>query len=139
MKIVLDTNVFISGIFFSGPPAEILKAWRSAKFQILFSPQILEEYRLVAESLAEKYPKIDIIPIIDLFMVHGELIDVEENDEPVCEDPDDDKFIECAITGNCQIIVSGDKHLLQVSGHKGITVLNPREFLDRCLKKIDSL
>ena len=51
--------------------------------------------------------------------------------ETICDDPDDDKFLACAITGNCKIIVSGDKHLLKVSGYKNIEVLKPREFLNR--------
>jgi uncharacterized protein len=48
----------------------------------------------------------------------------------VCEDPDDDKFIECAIASKTEIIVSGDKHLLKVTGYQGINVLKPREFVD---------
>lgn len=53
--------------------------------------------------------------------------------EPVCEDPDDDKFTACAITAKCKMIISGDKHLLKVSGLKGIDVIKPREFVDKCL------
>jgi putative PIN family toxin of toxin-antitoxin system len=52
MKIVLDTNVFISGIFFSGPPAQILKAWKDQKFQIVISKEILREYQRAAHELA---------------------------------------------------------------------------------------
>ena len=46
MRIVLDTNVLISGIFFSGPPSRILKAWRNQVFQIALSKEILDEYKL---------------------------------------------------------------------------------------------
>jgi predicted nucleic acid-binding protein len=52
---------------------------------------------------------------------------------PVCDDPDDDKFIACAIAAKCKMIVSGDKHLLKVSGFKGIGVIRPREFVDKYL------
>jgi predicted nucleic acid-binding protein len=65
MRIVLDTNVFISGIFFSGPPSQILTAWKNSKFQIVLSQEILKEYRRVAVSLADKFTMIDILPIID--------------------------------------------------------------------------
>lgn len=51
MRIILDTNVFISGIFFSGPPSKILKEWRNRKFQIVLSQEILSEYRRVANEL----------------------------------------------------------------------------------------
>jgi predicted nucleic acid-binding protein len=53
--------------------------------------------------------------------------------EPVCEDPDDDKFIACALASGCSVIISGDKHLLKVSGYQGIEVLKQRQFADRYL------
>lgn len=49
MKVVLDTNVFVSGLFFSGPPYEILDAWRHGKLHLVVSPPILDEYRRVGE------------------------------------------------------------------------------------------
>jgi predicted nucleic acid-binding protein len=68
-------------------------------------------------------------------MIYGEIVFAKDSAKLVCDNPDDDKFIVCAIAGNCAIIVSGDKHLLRVSGHKGITVLKPMEFVDSHLKK----
>lgn len=133
MKIILDTNVFISGIFFTGPPSQILKAWEKRSFQILFSMRILDEYQRVAESLSSKFPKVDIIPIIELFTEHCELIDTHGVNISVCEDPDDDKFIETAVASKCKTIISGDKHLLKLSGYNGITVLKPRDFVDKYL------
>ena len=134
MKIVLDTNVFISGIFFSGPPSTILRAWRNLKIQIFLSKEILIEYQRVAEELSSKFPAVDIDKIIELFTIYGELINTENISVSVCEDPDDNKFIECAIASNCKLIVSGDKHLLNVSGYQGISVLKPREFIDIYMK-----
>ncbi len=134
MNIVLDTNVFISGIFFSGPPYKILKAWKNLQIQIVLTQDILEEYQRVAGLLAEQFPTIDILPIINLLSIHGLFVDADRLDAPVCEDTDDDKFLECAIASNVKIIVSGDKHLLRVSGYRGITVLKPREFVDTYLK-----
>ena len=133
MKIILDTNVFISGIFFSGPPSQILQAWKNKKLQIILSQDILDEYHRVAESLSSKYPTIDIFQIIELVMVHGQFVDSTDLDITVCEDPDDNKFIECAIASDTKIIVSGDKHLLKITGYQGITVFKPREFVDRYL------
>jgi putative PIN family toxin of toxin-antitoxin system len=46
MRIILDTNVFVSGIFFTGPPYRILEAWRDRKIELVVSPEILEEYQL---------------------------------------------------------------------------------------------
>ena len=58
---------------------------------------------------------------------------------PVCVDPDDDKFIACALAGKIKVIVSGDKHLLQVSGYRDISVLKPREFFEAYLSKPDNI
>jgi putative PIN family toxin of toxin-antitoxin system len=130
MKIVLDTNVFISGIFFSGPPSQILRAWKNKRLQIILSQDILIEYQRVDESLTLQYPSIDILPIIELVTVHGQFVDTKNVDITVCEDPDDNKFIECAIASDTKIIVSGDKHLLKIKGFKGIKVHKPREFVE---------
>ena len=134
MKIILDTNVFISGIFFTGPPSQILKAWKDSRLRIVLSQEILDEYQRVAEDLSSKFQTIDILPIIELLTIHGQFVDTQGFDISECEDPDDNKFIECAIASNCKIIISGDKHLLNVSGFQGTTVLKPRGFVDRYLK-----
>ena len=134
MRIVLDTNVFISGIFFSGPPSQILKAWKDKKIQIVLSKEILIEYQRVGEELTSKYSEIDIVPIIDLLTIYGEVVEIKDLSVSICEDTDDNKFIECAISSNCKLIVSGDKHLLKISGFQEIEVLKPREFIDLYLK-----
>jgi putative PIN family toxin of toxin-antitoxin system len=133
MKIVLDTNVFISGIFFSGPPAQILKAWKEQKIQIVLSKEILDEYQRVAGELSAKFPSVDIEPIIELLTIYGEVVETAGISVTVCEDPDDNMFLECAIASNSKIIISGDTHLLKISGYQGIDVLKPREFIDNVL------
>ena len=133
MRIILDTNVFISGIFFTGPPSQILRAWVNSRFQVVISDHILSEYKRVAESLSSKYPSIDINPIIELFTVHCEFVDTHGINISVCEDPDDDKFIECAVASKCKIIISGDRHLLKLNGYNEINILRPRQFVDKHL------
>jgi putative PIN family toxin of toxin-antitoxin system len=136
VKIVLDTNVFISAIFFGGQPAKILQAWRDRKIQIVLSEEILSEYHRIAEGLSEKYPKIDIGRFFELLIHYSEMIETQHVSVAACEDSDDDKFLECAIASGSKLIVSGDKHLLDVSGYEGISVLKPREFVDIHLKEI---
>ena len=133
MKIVLDTNVFISGIFFSGPPSTILQAWRDSRIQIILSEEILEEYQGVAKELSSKFPAVDIGRIIELLTIYGEVFETKDISVSVCKDPDDNKFIECAIASNSKLIVSGDKHLLNITGYRGISVLKPRDFIDNHL------
>ncbi len=135
MKIVLDTNVLVSGIFFSGLPADILRAWSRGKFRLVLSPEILDEYTRVTAELAEKFSGIDVQRILDLIVVHSEVFSPAPMPEQVCEDPHDDMFIAAAIDSRAKIIVSGDKHLLKVSGYQGVSVITPRQFLSQHLTK----
>jgi len=130
VKVVLDTNVFVSGVFFSGPPYRILQAWRNGDLQIVLSLEILDEYYRIGEELSAQFPKVDLNPILELITTKAELVEAERLDEDVCDDPDDDKFFACAITGGADLIISGDKHLLKMSGYQGIKVVRPRQFID---------
>jgi len=134
MNVVVDTNVFISGIFFSGPPYQILQAWHSGKLIFIVSPDILEEYTRVADELSNKYPAIDLTAILQLVYTHSELVNPSPLTAAVCTDPDDDKFITAAVSGKTKIIISGDKHLHAVSGYKGINVFSPRDFVNQYLQ-----
>lgn len=133
MRVILDTNVFVSGVFFGGPPNQILKAWSQGRLRLVISAEILDEYRRVGQVLNEQFPAIDLKPILDLVATKAEMCTAQVLSEPVCGDQDDDKFIACALAGKIKLIVSGDKHLLQVSGYRKITVLKPREFVDSYL------
>ncbi len=135
MRVVLDTNVFVSGVFFTGPPHQILNAWRNGRIQILLSEEILKEYQRVGEILSGEHPEVDLGPFIELLTKNAELTQPQQLPNPIWDDPDDDKFLACALAGNSRLIISGDKHLLKVSGYKGIQVLRPRKFVDDHLKK----
>jgi uncharacterized protein len=133
VKVVIDTNVFISGVFFTGPPSKILEAWRDGRVRIVASPDILEEYRRVGRVLMDPFPNIDIDRILELLTNNSEIVYPESLPNPVCEDPDDDKFLSCALTSGAMVIVSGDKHLLRVSGYEGLQIISPRRFVDDSL------
>jgi putative PIN family toxin of toxin-antitoxin system len=133
MKVVLDTNVFISGIFFNGPPYRILEAWHAGKVQLVVCLEILAEYREVAVRLNRKYRGVDILPIIHLVAGRAEIVRTDPFPQAVCEDPKDDVFLACALAGKTRIIVSGDRHLLNVSGFSGIEILRPKAFVEAFL------
>jgi putative PIN family toxin of toxin-antitoxin system len=130
LRIILDTNVFVSGVFFTGPPYQILKAWREGRVKLIISPEILEEYERVGKILAEEFSSINLQPILDFVTIKAEIIPAERLSERVSDDPDDDKFLACAISANSKIVISGDRHLLKVSGFRGIKVMKPRPFVD---------
>ena len=133
MRIVLDTNVLMSGIFWAGPPAGILEAWSEGRFDLLASLEILAEYRLVGKRLAGKYPSVDIGPVLDLVIRESRIVEPLPQPTDACDDPDDVKFLACAISGNADYVVSGDRALLRASGYEGIEVLRPQEFLQQLL------
>jgi predicted nucleic acid-binding protein len=68
-----------------------------------------------------------------LVTIEAELYHTQDLSKPVCSDPDDDKFLACAIASGSRIIVSGDKHLLKVSGFLDIEIIKPNEFIKRHL------
>lgn len=133
MKVIIDTNVFISGIFFTGPSYQILQTWRKNIIKIVLSPEILEEYQRVSEELIERFPNVDLVPIFNMILSRSKMVSVKKLSRQICDDPDDDKFIACAIDTNTKLIISGDKHLLKVSGFQGISVVKPKMFVDKYL------
>lgn len=134
MNIVLDTNVFISGIFFSGPPYQVLDAWRQGKIAIILSKEIFDEYQRVISELSNKFKNVNASKFLDLLTLNAIWVEAPQLPCTVSTDPDDDKFLACAIAGKAKIIVSGDKHLLDVSGYRGIEVVTPRVFIETCLQ-----
>lgn len=133
ISIVLDTNVFMSGIFWAGNPGKILEAWSNNKIKLIFSTEILEEYVRVGQILSKKYPGVEVTPFIDLLMVYGELHLPIKLKHPISQDPDDDKFIAVAQAAKCLCIVSGDVDLLSVDGVFDIHILKPADFVKKYL------
>ena len=116
----------------SGLPGQILEAYRDGQLALVLSPDILDEYLETAGWLAKKFD-VDYEEILDWIAVHSEMVAAPSLNEPVCADPDDDKFIACALASGAKIICSGDKHFLDIDGHQGIEVLKPRNFVDQYL------
>jgi putative PIN family toxin of toxin-antitoxin system len=130
VRIVLDTNVFVSAVFFGGVPGRILEAWRDGEIRIVLSAEILDEYQRVGRILAKDHPGVDLEPFLALLAVQAEIVEVAMLSGPVCSDPDDDKFFACADASRVDVIVSGDRDLLAHDGWHGIRVLRPRRFVD---------
>ena len=125
--------MFISGLFFAGPPYRISQAWRDERVQLVVCPEILAEYRQVASRLIQRYKSIDVSALIDLVAVRSRIIQARALAKPVCDDPSDDIFLACALAAKAPVIVSGDRHLLKASGFAGIQVLRPKTFVDAYL------
>ena len=103
LRIVLDTNVFVSAVFFGGIPGRILNAWTDGDVTLVTSPEIPDEYRRTGDRLARGFPNIDLHPIIALVAGKGVVVDAPPLSHPVCTDPDDDMFIACALASSAAI------------------------------------
>jgi putative PIN family toxin of toxin-antitoxin system len=131
MKVILDTNVLVSGIFFKGPPYRIFQIWKKGQIEIVISHEILTEYRRVIQDVSTHFPHIDISNLFEMITLKAHFTLSLALHPQICVDPDDDKFFSAALASKTSIIISGDKHLLDKSGFSGITVLMPRNFLDQ--------
>ncbi len=133
MRVVLDTNVIMSGLLFGGMPGRIVEAWRRGRIEVVLTPAVLTEYERVAEALSNRYPEVAITALLQILASLAIRVDDRELSESVCEDPDDDKFLACALSGHARLVVSGDKALVATSGYRGIKVVTPRVFIDDVL------
>ncbi|MCP4574677.1 MAG: putative toxin-antitoxin system toxin component, PIN family [Deltaproteobacteria bacterium] len=115
-RIVVDTNVLVSGLLLDGKPGELVKLWKKRRVVPLCSKEIVKEYLRVLA-----YPKFQLSESeIDFLLTHEilpyfEVLTVKPGKFFVTLDPSDDKFIWCAIEGRADVIVSGDEHLLNLS------------------------
>jgi uncharacterized protein len=136
--VVLDSNVVLSGFFFAGVPGIILEGWHTGRFRLALSPSVLAEYREAGAELESRYGGSEFEAFAALLALNADIIDAPDHlEDQVCADPDDDKFLACALAVGAGIIVSGDKALLDVSGWQGIEVLRPRVFVDRYLSDLE--
>lgn len=133
MRIVLDTNVLISGVFFGGIPGEILEAWSEGMVGLVLSPSIVDEYRRVGEELEDRYGDLGFSDVLSVIVSNSEIVNAADLETEITRDPDDDKFLACASSAGARVVVSGDDDLLSISPWKGIRVLAPRVFVDEFL------
>jgi len=134
MRIVLDANVLVSAfISAKGAPALILERWREAEFDVLISPEILSELDHVLHypKLRQHYhlPEESIEGFLRLLAKQAIHVAPTEQLAVVERDPTDNRYLECALAGKATIIVSGDRHLLELGRYREIQILTPAGFL----------
>jgi len=129
VRVVLDTNVFVSS-FFGGNPRKVIDLWKTGQITLCLSPDIVEEYVGVLERLGLKDER-ELEELLGLlaegfntvFTTKLPALRVVEGD------PDDDKFVACAVAHKARFVVSGDKALIALKNYMGIKIVTPREFL----------
>lgn len=133
MRVVIDTNILVSRYLTPhGLAGQILRLWRDERFELLVSEATLEELRDVLQRPSIRgrgqlsLRQID--EIIEGFRISATVVSPTETIQVVV-DPDDDKFLECAVAGGAELIVSRDPHLLDVKEYRGIRLVTPLTFL----------
>lgn len=128
-RLVIDTNILASAAFFGGLPEQLVNLVLDGDIIAVVSREIVDEYEKTIKKLLNKYR-------FSLHVPFSSLVDRLEFVIPitkvkVCADPEDDKFISCAIDGLCSYIISGDRHLLEVKRYGEIQILKIRDFFEQ--------
>ncbi|MBI2630229.1 putative toxin-antitoxin system toxin component, PIN family [Candidatus Pacearchaeota archaeon] len=128
MRVVLDTNVFISGIFWERNfCSQIIDKWRKGAFQLVNSIKLIEELVKTFRSFKISMPEDMIEEWKNSIIENSIMVDPIMAIKAVKDDPEDDKFIEAAVYGEADFIVSQDKHLLNLREYNKIKILKPEE------------
>ena len=129
MKIVVDTNVLISGVFFGGFPRQVLSAVIRHKIKAYATAEIIDEYEeIIREMVVRRQGHLNsdiLAPLVNAMEIIEPVSQIK-----VCRDPEDDKFIECAKDARALYIVSGDKDLLVLSEYEGIQIITAKTFCE---------
>ena len=131
-SIVIDTNVIVSALLFGGKPGKLIQLWKAGQIQPLISKEITEEYLRVLA-----YPKFNLSEKEIGFLFNHEILPYFKAvrikpgrlKTTIKADPSDDMFIRCAVSGMCKIIISGDRHLLDLKTYDKIRILSVSLFL----------
>ena len=135
MRAVIDTGVLVSALIRrQGTTGDVLRALRDGRFTTIYSTDILVEIIdvLGRPTFRNKYhiEPDDITVLINLLRLRGEVV-TPQRKITACRDPKDDKFLEAALAGEADCIVSGDLDLLVLTPFENIPILRPAEFLAR--------
>ena len=128
MKVILDTNIFISGLFWKGDSYKILMLWKDKKFQLVTSKEIIDEIIRVLKDFKIRLPDDILKELINLIIKNSIFVKPKERFN-VSIDKGDNKFIDAAFEANADYIISQDKDLLNLKEFKNIKIINPKEFL----------
>jgi hypothetical protein len=135
LKVVVDTNVFVSALFSAhGTPRRIIDLWKTGEITLCITKEILEEYIDVLRRF-DFIEKHELKRLLDLFKKRMNLIFIAFTSSlsVIKNDPGDNKFIECAVAAKAQYIISGDNHLKALKTYRNIKIVSPAEFLQRHL------
>ena len=127
-RVVFDTNIWISGLMWRGKPYQCLLLARTGVVQALYCQEIVAE---LTHKLRQVFgfSENHIRAVAHDLRRMGEKAEITGDLRVVARDPNDDKFVECAVIGRAAVVVSGDHHLLDLDEYQGIRILAAAEFI----------
>lgn len=130
MIVVLDTNIVASATYWGGKPGRCLEAWLLGRYALATSQPILAEYEEVILRLARRYPTKPATDWLSSIKQAAHLVSPSRIPGS-CRDPDDEKFIECAVAAEANYLVTGDHaHLLRIEKVGAVSILTVSAFLE---------
>jgi putative PIN family toxin of toxin-antitoxin system len=128
LNVVFDTNIWIAGLNWRGVAYRCLLLARTGVVQLVFCSPMAAE---LSEKLREKFgfSENDIRAVMYEYRKIGRQVVISGDLHVVDADSDDDKFIECAVVGNVAVIVSEDRHLINLAAYDTIRIVTAQEFL----------
>jgi len=130
IRVVLDTNVLVSALIFTGRLNRIVDIWKEGRIIPVLTRETFDEFRRVLEYPKFALSKKEIRTIIEEeILPFFEVFDITHAVTGICRDPDDDKFLSCAVSASADFIVSGDKDLLVVKEYRSVMIETPLNFL----------
>ena len=134
IRVVLDTNVIISGWLWSGSPRQVLNIARQRQVQTVISEALLDELRDVLHrpKFADRLNWIEktVEEILTEYLQFAEVVEQVEIMPVINRDPDDDAVLACAIGGNVHYIVTGDNHLLTLKNFREVRIVDVNQFVN---------
>ncbi len=130
MKVVIDTNVFVSS-FFGGNPKKIIDLWKNEIITLCLSAAVLDEYIDVLGRIGMK-DEAELEELLALFSRGFNIAFTTKTPQLqiIKNDPDDDKFIECAVALQADAVITGDRELLAIKKYRDIRIVTPHQFLE---------
>ncbi len=132
MRIVIDTNVLISAIFWTGKPKQLLNRVRHQVITFVTSNDLLDELKrvLMRRDKPFRLSGGEADQVVEAMRELSEVVKIHSRIS-VCHDEMDNKVLACAIDGKAEYIISGDIHLLGLGSFKGIRIMSVADFLDQ--------
>lgn len=133
MRVVIDTNIWVSGLLWRGTPWKLLRLAEQGKIELCMAPAMLNELEKVLsyERFQPRVNQLELMPseMVAYAMHLASIFEVPEGDPIVVADPDDDVFLRCALVAGADYVISGDRHLLNLGKYGHVSILSASDFL----------